>query len=66
LSELGLPDEKEVAVKVFPGAAFECVRCGTRFSGEELAKLPEVTCSNCGYRIFRKVRSLDAKTLKGE
>jgi len=61
-----LSDEKEVAVKVFPGASFECVRCGTRFSGEELAKLPEVTCSNCGYRIFRKVRSQVAKTLKGE
>jgi DNA-directed RNA polymerase subunit RPC12/RpoP len=60
-----LPDEqKEDAVKVFPGATFECVRCGTRFSGEELTKLPETTCSNCGYRIFRKVRRPAAKALK--
>jgi DNA-directed RNA polymerase subunit RPC12/RpoP len=62
-----LSDEKQgEAVKVFPGAVFECVRCGTRFSGEELSKLPELTCSNCGYRIFRKVRSTTAKTMKSE
>ena len=62
-----LPDRKqENAVKVFPGAMFECVRCRTRFSGEELAGLPETTCSNCGYRIFRKLRSRTAKTLKAE
>lgn len=62
-----LSDEKqEDAVKVLPGATFECVRCGTRFTGEELSKLPELTCSNCGYRIFRKVRGPAAKSLKGE
>lgn len=57
---------EEIAVKVFPGATFECVRCGTRFSGEELAKLPELTCTTCGYKIFRKVRGQTTKTLKGE
>jgi DNA-directed RNA polymerase subunit RPC12/RpoP len=59
-------DEREVAMKVFPGATFECVRCGSRFFGEWLAKLPELTCSNCGFRIFRKVRVPAPKTLKGE
>lgn len=59
------PDE-EVTVNVFPGAIFECVRCGSRFSGEELAKLPELTCGTCGYKIFRKVRSQTTKTLKAE
>jgi DNA-directed RNA polymerase subunit RPC12/RpoP len=62
----GPPSEGQLAVKVFPGATFECVRCGSRFSGEELARLPELTCSNCGYRIFRKVRGQVTKTLKGE
>ena len=60
------PEAQQVAVNVFPGATFECVRCGSRFSGEELAKLPELTCSNCGYRVFRKVRAQVAKTLKAE
>lgn len=61
-----LPVEEEVAVKVFPSATFECVRCGSRFPCEELAKTPELTCSNCGYRIFRKVRGPVVKKMKGE
>ena len=56
----------QVAINVSPGATIECVRCGSRFSARELANLPERTCSNCGYRIFRKVRGHVAKTLKGE
>jgi DNA-directed RNA polymerase subunit RPC12/RpoP len=58
--------EGQVTLNVFPGATFECARCGSRFSGEELARLPELTCSNCGYRVFRKVRGGSAKTLKAE
>ena len=58
--------EKPEEARVFSGPTFECVRCGTRFSAEELAALPEATCSNCGYRIFRKVRGPTAKTLKAE
>jgi len=53
-------------VSVLPEATFECVRCHTRYSGEELARLPELTCGSCGYRIFRKVRGPVAKTLKAE
>jgi DNA-directed RNA polymerase subunit RPC12/RpoP len=61
-------NEKEGAdeKKVFPEATYECLRCGTRVSGAELAKLPEPTCANCGYRLFRKVRGQMVKTLKGE
>ncbi len=59
-------EKKEGVVKVLPGATFECVRCGTRYSSEELSKLPELTCGNCGYRIFRKVRGPAVKSLKGE
>ncbi len=62
-----MADEKQnESVKVFPGATFECVRCGTRFTAEELANLPETTCSNCGYRIFRKVRGPTPKSVKAE
>jgi DNA-directed RNA polymerase subunit RPC12/RpoP len=47
-------------------ALYECVRCGTRVTAKDLAKLPSPTCANCGYRVFKKVRggvpkNLDAK-----
>ncbi|HUI00980.1 MAG TPA: hypothetical protein VLX56_05075 [Nitrososphaerales archaeon] len=50
-------------VKVFPGAVYECVRCGTRTTQEELSSLPEVKCI-CGYRVFRKVRPSVVKQIK--
>ncbi len=53
----------EPAVKVFPGAVYECVRCGTKTTQEELAALPEVKCI-CGYRVFRKVRPSVVKQIK--
>jgi len=49
--------------KVFAGAVYECVRCGTRTTQEELAKLPEVKCI-CGYRVFRKARPAVVKQIK--
>jgi len=64
-----LPAEKveagaaEQPVKVFPGAVYECVRCGTRTTQEELSALPEVKCI-CGYRVFRKVRPTVVKQIK--
>ncbi len=45
---------------------YECTRCGTRVSGTELARLPEVTCANCGYRVFQKFRGPTVKNLKAE
>lgn len=50
-------------VKVFAGAVYECVRCGTRTTQEELARLPEVKCI-CGYRVFRKARPAVVKQVK--
>ncbi len=50
-------------VKVFPGAVYECVRCGTRTTQQELGNLPEVKCI-CGYRVFRKVRPSVVKQIK--
>jgi DNA-directed RNA polymerase subunit P len=57
------PAPSEQPVKVFPGAVYECVRCGTRTTQEELASLPEVKCI-CGYRVFRKVRPSVVKQIK--
>jgi len=52
--------------KVFHGPVYECARCGTRVTGEELAKLPSPTCANCGYRTFKKVRTRAPRSLKAE
>lgn len=57
------PAPKEQPPKVFAGAVYECVRCGTRTTQEELAKLPEVKCI-CGYRVFRKARPAVVKQIK--
>ena len=57
------PPVAEQPVKVFPGAVYECVRCGTRTTQEELSSLPEVKCI-CGYRVFRKVRPSVVKQIK--
>jgi DNA-directed RNA polymerase subunit RPC12/RpoP len=46
------------------GATYECARCGTRVSGEEISRLPSPTCANCGYRVFRKVRGGVPKDVK--
>ena len=53
-------------VKVFTGSTYECLRCGTLTSGAVLAKLPELTCPNCGYRLFKKVRNSTLKSVKAE
>jgi DNA-directed RNA polymerase subunit P len=43
---------------------YECARCGTRQSLEELSRYPELKCKNCGYRILKKVRSPGARKLE--
>jgi DNA-directed RNA polymerase subunit P len=50
-------------VKVFSSAVYECVRCGTKTSQEELNNLPEEKCI-CGYRVFKKVRPTVVKQIK--
>jgi DNA-directed RNA polymerase subunit P len=55
--------QEEKPVKVFIGAIYECVRCGTKTTQEELSRLPEVKCI-CGYRVFKKVRPQVVKQIK--
>ncbi len=47
----------------FGGVVYECLRCGTRVTAEELSKLPEIKCI-CGYRVLRKARPQIVKQLK--
>jgi DNA-directed RNA polymerase subunit P len=49
--------------KIFASAVYECVRCGTKTSQDELSKLPEVKCI-CGYRVFKKARPSIVKQIK--
>jgi DNA-directed RNA polymerase subunit P len=42
---------------------YECMRCGTPVTNEELSKLPEIKCI-CGFRVFRKARQPIVKQLK--
>ncbi|MGH9991262.1 MAG: RNA polymerase Rbp10 [Nitrososphaera sp.] len=43
--------------------SYECMRCGTPVTVEELSKLPEIKCI-CGFRVFRKARPPIVKQLK--
>jgi DNA-directed RNA polymerase subunit RPC12/RpoP len=61
-----LSDNMENGNPVLPDAMYECMRCGTRVAGAELANLPEPICANCGYRVFKKVRGPTARHLKGQ
>ncbi|MDP9196964.1 MAG: RNA polymerase Rbp10 [Thermoproteota archaeon] len=42
---------------------YECMRCGTPVTNNELSKLPEIKCI-CGFRVFRKGRQPIVKQLK--
>jgi DNA-directed RNA polymerase subunit P len=42
---------------------YECMRCGTSVTAEELSRLPEIKCI-CGFRVFRKSRQPIVKQLK--
>ena len=50
--------------EVFGTVVYECERCGTRQTLEELSKLPEIKCINCGYRVLKKVRPLVVKRVQ--
>jgi DNA-directed RNA polymerase subunit P len=49
--------------KTIGNVIYECMRCGTPVSNEELSKLPEIKCI-CGFRVFRKARQPIVKQLK--
>ncbi len=57
------PGETQPAGKVFGGVVYECVRCGTRVTADELAQLPEIKCI-CGYRVLKKARPPVVKQVK--
>ena len=42
---------------------YSCLRCNTQVSNSDLNRLPEIKCI-CGFRVFTKVRSPVAKTVK--
>ena len=42
---------------------YECMRCGTNVTIEELSALPEIKCI-CGFRVFRKARQPFVKQIK--
>ncbi|NSL76561.1 MAG: RNA polymerase Rbp10 [Thaumarchaeota archaeon] len=47
----------------FGGVVYECVRCATPVTNEDLAALPEIKCI-CGYRILKKRRPSIVKQVK--
>ena len=47
----------------FGGVVYECVRCATPVTNEDLAALPEIKCI-CGYRILKKRRPSVVKQVK--
>lgn len=48
---------------ILGGVVYECMRCGTHVTVEELSRLPEIKCI-CGFRVFRKARQPIVKQLK--
>ena len=50
--------------KVFGSVIYECERCGTRQTLEQLIDQPELRCINCGYRVLKKVRPSVVKKVK--
>ena len=51
--------------RAFGEVEYECVRCGTRVTSEQLRQLPEIKCI-CGYRILKKTRPPVVKQVKAE
>ncbi len=43
--------------------SYECMRCGTPVTVEDLSGLPEIKCI-CGFRVFRKSRQPIVKQVK--
>lgn len=43
---------------------YVCVKCGHRFSGEELELRDRIVCPKCGYRVIKKVRPPVVKRVK--
>ena len=61
--EMSVVDSPDSQEKVFGGVVYECVRCGSRVTADELAQLPEIKCI-CGYRVLKKARPPVVKQVK--
>ena len=48
---------------ILGSVSYDCMRCGTSVSIEELSTLPEIKCI-CGFRVFRKARQPVVKQIK--
>ncbi len=55
---------KKDQARVFGSIIYECERCGTKQSLEELSRFPEIRCKNCGFRALKKVGPTVAKRIK--
>ena len=56
-------ESKETSERTFGEIEYECIRCGTKVTSEELSQLPEIKCI-CGYRILKKTRPPVVKSVK--
>jgi len=59
----GTPKIMMAASSAGGNVTYECMRCGTPVTVEELSRLPEIKCI-CGFRVFRKARPPIVKQLK--
>lgn len=46
------------------GIVYKCVSCGALIEASQLALIPEIKCTTCGYRVLRKVRPPIVKRVK--
>lgn len=60
----GSSPAKKDETRVFGSIIYECERCGTKQSLEELSKFPEIRCKNCGFRALKKVGPTVPKRIK--
>ncbi len=56
------PDGESMQAETFD-VNYSCLRCGTKVSGTELNRLPEIKCI-CGFRVFTKVRPQVVKSVR--
>ena len=58
-----MAESEEKEENIFGEVIYECVRCGTSVTAEQLGLLPEIKCI-CGYRVLKKARPPVVKQIK--
>lgn len=48
------------------GIMYECLRCGQRFNGDEIAYRHDLKCPDCGFRVIKKVKPPVVKRIRAE